>query len=220
MIVLGIDCTTKSTNVGVAKDGIIIGEQNMELGRKQAAELPLMVERLLADCTLKLSDIELIAAAKGPGYYTGIRTGVAYCAALAEALGLKIVPVSTMEAFVYDLRKEHTLMAPILKARYDSIYTAIYRSDGKQLTALRAPSFVAASHFAEMMEQHPKCTIVGSDRNLYPQIMFLANKHIERQSSSGGQTALLGETQSQSAILPYEIKGEYLREPDIGPSKQ
>ena len=100
MIVLGIDCTTKSTNVGISKDGAILGEQNKEIGRKQASELPLIVERLLTDCVLKLSDINLIAVAKGPGYYTGIRTGIAYCAALAEALGLKIVPVSTMEAFV------------------------------------------------------------------------------------------------------------------------
>ena len=47
MIVLGIDCTTKSTNVGVAKDGIIIGEQNMELGRKQAAEYEWQEARIM-----------------------------------------------------------------------------------------------------------------------------------------------------------------------------
>ena len=219
MIVLGIDCTTKSTNVGISKDGAILGEQNKEIGRKQASELPLIVERLLTDCALKLSDINLIAVAKGPGYYTGIRTGIAYCAALAEALGLKIVPVSTMEAFVYDLRTEHSLMAPILKARYDSVYTAIYQSDGAKLTLLKEPSFASASYFAEIMERYPDCTIVGADRNLYPSIMLLNNKYIERQSGGGGQVALLGEIKCQEAFLPCEIKGEYLREPDIGPSK-
>lgn len=111
-----------------------------------------------------------------------------------------------MEAFVYDLRTEHSLMAPILKARYDSVYTAIYQSDGAKLTLLKEPSFASASYFAEIMERYPDCTIVGADRNLYPSIMLLNNKYIERQSGGGGQVALLGEIKCQEALLPCEIK--------------
>ena len=75
MKILGIDCTTKFTNVAAASDGAVLAEVSLELGRKQSSLLPLIVERVLSESSMKLSELELIAAANGPGYYTGIRTG-------------------------------------------------------------------------------------------------------------------------------------------------
>ena len=125
MIVLGIDCTTKWTCIGISENEKIIGEFNAELGRKQASELPVVTEKLLRDCSLKLSDVNVIAAATGPGYYTGIRTGIAYSSALAAALRLKIIPVSTMELFVYDLRKTEKILVQVIKTKSESIYKPI-----------------------------------------------------------------------------------------------
>ena len=66
MIVLGIDCTTKWTNIGISDNDTVLGEINEELGRKQASQLPLMVEKLTETCSLTLSDVDVIAAASGP----------------------------------------------------------------------------------------------------------------------------------------------------------
>ncbi len=220
MIVLGIDCATKWTNVGIVQDGVILCEISIELARKQASELPILVEKALADSAVHLPDIDLISVAKGPGYYTGIRTGIAYSAALARALGVRIVPLSTMEIFVHDLKNTNKYIAPILKARSKSVYAAIYESNGENLNAIMEPSYISASQFAEKIDAYPDAVVVGTDRNLYPEIMLLNNKYLERQCACGGQTALLGYLKSQNAVAPYKIKGEYLREPDIGATQE
>ena len=220
MIVLGIDCTTKWTNIGISDNDTVLGEINEELGRKQASQLPLMVEKLTETCSLTLSDVDVIAAASGPGYYTGIRTGIAYASSLALALGLKIIPLATTELFVYDLRKTEKILVPVIKARSDSFYTAIYESDSSSLIPIMPPTFISSAQFAEKIKLYPSAAIVGSDVNLYPNIKNLDGKRIERSCGSGGDAALLGYSKRDDAAEPYKIKGQYLREPDIGPTKQ
>ncbi|MCE5201436.1 MAG: tRNA (adenosine(37)-N6)-threonylcarbamoyltransferase complex dimerization subunit type 1 TsaB [Synergistaceae bacterium] len=218
MAVLGIDCTTKWTDIGISQDGIVLGEMNLELGRAQSARLPIMVAGLLCETCMTLSDIDLIAAANGPGYYTGIRTGVAYAAALAESLSINVVPVSTMELFVYDLRYKGVPLIPVLKARKNSVYCAIYLSDGKDLTTEIPPRFCTAAECASLVTNYPDGLVVGSDRELYQELISLPNKNIPRPSGLGGQVPLMGERYRRYSVAPEKLRGEYLREPDIGPT--
>jgi tRNA threonylcarbamoyladenosine biosynthesis protein TsaB len=218
MITLGIDCSTKMTNVGLSQDGMALDEVNLELGRQQSAKLPVLVEQLLKENGLSFADLGLIAVAAGPGYYTGIRTGVAYAAALAEALRLKVTPLSTLELFVYDLRNIEKPLAPVLRARRSSFYGAVYTSDGENLTAVVKPLFCKPAQFTEILEKYKDAIIVGSDAELYPELIELPNERLKRLSGSGGQAAVMGEKYCDKAVPPKLLRGVYLREPDIGPT--
>ncbi len=218
MPVLGIDCTTRSTNIGISSEGIILDEINIELGRLQSTKLPLLVEDLMSNLSMVLSEIELISVAKGPGYYTGIRTGIAYAAALAEALHIKVVPISALELFVYDLRDRGIPLAPVIKARQNYIYGALYFSDGEKLRAKVQPKFCRAADFADLLIKYPDALIVGADLDIYQEFISLPNKTLSRTSGTGGQAALMGEYYRDLSVGPEEIRGEYLREPDIGPT--
>lgn len=218
MIALGIDCSTKLTNVGLSQDGVVLQEVNLELGRQQSAKLPVLIEQVLNESGVRFADLDLIAAACGPGYYTGIRTGVAYAAALAESLKLKIVPISTMELFVYDLRNTGVPLAPVLKARRGSFYGAVYSSNGDELSAAVEPLFCKPAQFTEILSKYKDALLVGSDAELYPELLELPNERVKRLSGYGGQAALMGEKYSNRAVLPRFVRGMYLREPDIGPT--
>ena len=217
MIVLGIDCSTKTTCIGTAQSSIVLSDLNVELGRSQSSKLPSLVENVLAEASASLKDVELIAVGTGPGYYTGIRSGVAYAAALAEALNLKVVPLSSLELFVYDLRDTEKLLAPVVRARRNSFYCALFSSDGESLTPVVEPCFIKAAQFAEILNNHPEALIVGSDADQYEDLKMLSNRKLARLSGSGGQAALMGDRYRQFAAEPQKIRGVYLREPDIGP---
>ena len=219
MPVLGIDCTSKSTNVGISSEGVILAETNIELGRQQSAKLPLIVDDLISGLSITLSEINLIAAAKGPGYYTGIRTGIAYAAALAVSLNIKVVPVSAMELSVYDLRRDKIPLAPVFKARQGFVYGALYFSDGIKLKPEICPKFYKADDFAERLAKYPGALIVGYDLDMYKnEFMHLPNERLSRETRTGGQAALMGEYYCSLSLSPEKIRGEYLREPDIGPT--
>ena len=65
MKVLGIDCTTKFTNIGIVSDGAVLSEISLELGRQQSSRLPLLVEDMLSDLSIEISELDLVAAANG-----------------------------------------------------------------------------------------------------------------------------------------------------------
>lgn len=218
MLVLGIDCSTKWTNVGVADGGEVLAEINLELGRAQSAELPLLVGKALSEAGAELRGLGLIAAANGPGYYTGIRAGVAYAAALARSLGIKVVPLSTLELFVFDLRHSGRPLAPVIKARSGSVYAALYAPGAESLNTIVPPSFVGAAAFAETLRQYPDALIAGADALNYPELAGLPNEINARASGSGGQAALMGWLYRENALNPAALRGNYLRNPDIGPN--
>ena len=59
-----------------------------------------MVEQALAQAQLELREIELYAAANGPGSFTGIRVGLAAALAWGKAFDRPVRGVSVLEAMV------------------------------------------------------------------------------------------------------------------------
>ena len=218
MAVLGINCAGRWTNVGVAHGGEILAETNIELARRQSELLPAITEQTIAKAGLSLSDISLVALGTGPGYYTGLRAGIAYGAALAVSLGVKAVPLSSLELFVWDMRGEHELLAPVFRARAAHCYAALYSSSGGALTEILPPRFIAVAELAKQLSDYPSAVIVSPDFEQYPTLTECGCKVISRASASGGTCAVLGEIRASLALSPEKIRGCYLRAPDIGPS--
>lgn len=221
MITLGIDCSTKWTNVGITKDGTVLGETNRELDRQQSSLLPILTEELLVKNKIDFNDIGQIAVAVGPGYYTGIRTGVAYASALGEALGINIIPLSTLKLFAYRFcENEQDFLAAFSRARKNYIYAAIYRNNKDSLDEIMCPVYMMSADFAAKLIEYPNALIIGADDfSNNKEIQSLPNVKIEYKYNYGSSVALLGEISSKYAVLPSGIRGMYLRSPDIGPTQ-
>ena len=218
MIILAVNCAGKFTNAAAAIDGRVLSEFNEELGRKQTEQLPLIAQRLLEENSLSFCDINYIAAGIGPGYYTGIRAGIAYAAGLAEALNIKVIPISSLELFAWDLKDKYKKTAVFFKANMTHVYGAVFESCGGGLRALLPQRFIAEEDFAGLLARHPDAALISPDFAKYNKLSALANIKIEKPSASGGSCAIMGFHYLNKALLPSEIRGEYLREPDIGPS--
>ncbi|MDO5116845.1 MAG: tRNA (adenosine(37)-N6)-threonylcarbamoyltransferase complex dimerization subunit type 1 TsaB [Synergistaceae bacterium] len=218
MITLGINCAGRWTNMGIADDGRTLAELDLELGRRQSEELPLMTAELLARAGLSLRDIGLTAVGVGPGYYTGIRAGIAYGAALAEALNVKVTPLSSLEIFVWDLKESHEFLLPLFKARRTHCYAALYHARGGELSAVIEPRFIRCDVLAEELKKYPGAVMVSPDADEYPALASACEELIKRKSARGGSCAIMGNYYAARAVTPREVRGCYLREPDIGPN--
>lgn len=123
--ILAVDCSLRLTCAALAEGGRVLASEALDLGRRQAAELPLMVERLLRGVGWGWGDIGLLAAANGPGYFTGIRVGAAYASALAYGLGVLLVPVSSLEALALAGGMEGGTLVLVYAGR-NSVYSASF----------------------------------------------------------------------------------------------
>jgi tRNA threonylcarbamoyl adenosine modification protein YeaZ len=98
MLVLGIDAALARAGVALLRDGVVVGESTVAGGRGQAAALPVMVARVLAEAGATHADLGCIAVTVGPGSFTGLRAGLALAHGIALAAGLPIVGVTVAEA--------------------------------------------------------------------------------------------------------------------------
>ena len=108
-----------------------------EMGK--ADQLILVIERLLTEQTLDYPDLDLIVVNRGPGSFTGIRSGVALARGLALAAGLPVLGVTSHEALLADLEPSSgrsTMIA--LDARRGEVYVQAFASDGHALGEIEA----------------------------------------------------------------------------------
>jgi N6-L-threonylcarbamoyladenine synthase len=145
VIVLGVESTAHTFSLGLVRGGKIIGQvgrtyippQGAGIHPREAAEhhsrvAPQLLRQLLDTYGIKLSDIEVVAYAAGPGLGPALRIGAVLARALAIKLGVPIVPVhhgvahievaryttSTCDPLVLLISGGHTVIAGFSDGRY------------------------------------------------------------------------------------------------------
>lgn len=135
MYILGIETTGKYASVSLLDldSNEILLEKSSGEERSHLKGLIPMIDSVLHETGVKKSEIKYIACSTGPGSFTGIRIGVATARALAQGLGVLVIPVPTLDAFMYKegIEKEKCV-APIIYARRGQVYASVL-SDGKYL---------------------------------------------------------------------------------------
>jgi tRNA threonylcarbamoyladenosine biosynthesis protein TsaB len=101
MLILAIDTSHKNGSVCLARGDAsafeAIGSAEVDGGMFSAQLVP-VIAKLLAQNSLTKNDVQGIAAAVGPGSFTGLRIGLAAVKGLAEVLRVPIAAVSTLES--------------------------------------------------------------------------------------------------------------------------
>lgn len=100
-LILAIETATRAGSVAVAKGRKHLSSQIGDASVSHSANLIELIDHVLKDAGAKLSDIDLFAAAVGPGSFTGLRIGLATVKALANCTGRKVSGVSTLAAIAH-----------------------------------------------------------------------------------------------------------------------
>ncbi len=131
---LAIETATDAVGAALIRDGAGAAER-VHLGGRAHAELLLpAIEEVcaLAGCTV--SDLGAVAVDVGPGLFTGLRVGVGTAKALAFALGIGVVGVSSLDtlaaAALGRAGDEHSRrVLAVVDARRGEVFAAAYRFD-------------------------------------------------------------------------------------------
>ncbi len=127
MKILGVDTSTPIGSVGLIDGERFIAEHTLSIVKAHSSRLMPAIDQILRWADLTVHDLDACAVGIGPGSFTGIRIGVGTIKSLCYALKKPIVGVSTLEAIAYNLRYTDRLICPILDARKDEVYGAVFR---------------------------------------------------------------------------------------------
>ena len=134
MRVLAVDTSSERGSVCVTDRGQTLGEIRLASSVQYSERLFRSIEFLFQYLPFQLADIDVFAAARGPGSFTGLRVGLAAMNAFVAAHHKQGVGVSTLEALAWKAGSHDVLIAPTIDARRGDVYGALYRrvrgSDG------------------------------------------------------------------------------------------
>ena len=135
--ILALDTSSEACSVALYLDAEV--RESFELVPRQHTQRVLpMIESLLSEAGLELTDLDAIGFGAGPGSFTGLRITAGVAQGLALGAELPLLPISTLAALAEEARldcaAEYVLVA--LDARMGELYWGAYQVREGRLFAL------------------------------------------------------------------------------------
>ncbi|MFY9139957.1 MAG: tRNA (adenosine(37)-N6)-threonylcarbamoyltransferase complex dimerization subunit type 1 TsaB [Thermacetogeniaceae bacterium] len=173
MRILGIETSTPVISVAVAEDGQLLGEFSLTTKQGHMEHLLPLIDQLLTSLKLSVRDLDGYAASVGPGSFTSLRVGLATCKALAHAGKKFVAEVSTLDVLAWGLQGTEGLICPLIPARRDEVYTAIYVSSAGGIKRLSSYLALNPKDLIERLRGRlqAKITFTGEGAQLYQDLL-------------------------------------------------
>jgi len=165
MYILGIETSTKTGSVAVVSDAGVIAQYSLNIEVTHSERLMSTVDRVLRDTGLAIADMDGYAVAIGPGSFTGLRIGLAAIKGLALATGKPVAAVPTLRVLAWNLPFAAYPVCPMLDARKNEVYAALYQFDGARLVQTMPETVAGLSLLAERISG--KVVITGEAALLF-----------------------------------------------------
>jgi tRNA threonylcarbamoyl adenosine modification protein YeaZ len=131
VLVLALDTATPTLVAGLGRwsqDGgvEVLAERAVPSGNKHAELLTPAIRGVLDDAGLTMAALDAVVTGLGPGPFTGLRVGIVTALTLADARGLPVVGVCSLDAVGSGAR------TVVTDARRKEVYWAAYDAEGRR----------------------------------------------------------------------------------------
>lgn len=218
MKILAIEASAVAASAAVTDGGVLLAEEFTQTALTHSVTLLPAVDSVMKKSGLSLSEIDLVAVTEGPGSFSGLRIGVTTAKTIAYAAGKKTVGVSTLSALAAALPFAEKVICPIMDARRDQVYNAMFRWRDGKLEALREPRAISAEELAnDIRSMGQEVIFIGDGVKRFKEyfvnglgsLAHFAPAHL--CASRASCVAFMAESMAAEAKDPNELNPVYLR---------
>ncbi|RYV01475.1 tRNA (adenosine(37)-N6)-threonylcarbamoyltransferase complex dimerization subunit type 1 TsaB [Shewanella sp. OPT22] len=177
---LAIDTCTELCSVAV-QVGEKIYSEAVDAPREHSQRLLPLVEKLVAEAGISLSDLDGIVYGRGPGSFTGIRICTSMAQGLALGQSLPVYGVSTLDSMAQqaaNLGAEHILCA--IDARMNEVYWAEYTTNNNGVVAIDKEKVSHPENVALVHNEAERFVACGTGIDTYPELLSnVNNAHVD-----------------------------------------
>ncbi len=210
MKILYIDTSSSYLYTAIIENQSKIAEIKKEFGQNLSKEALPEIASMFNTHNLKPEDINKIIVVNGPGSFTGIRIGITIAKVYAWSLDKPIITISALEAMAIS-GEENTYHVPIIDARRDHCYTAIFNEKNE---AIVKPCYISYEKLAEELKSLKEYTIVSNDQEKIP----FKNQRIEKYTPNIQK--IVNSVKDRDTVNPHSVNPEYLKLTEAEESKQ
>jgi tRNA threonylcarbamoyladenosine biosynthesis protein TsaB len=143
MKLLAIDASTDRASIALLVDDVY-SSMKQDSQKTHAQVLLPMIDQLLTDRGVLLSQLDGIVFGCGPGSFTGIRIACSIAKGLAYAHALRLIPVCSLDAIAFEARRlgayQHMPVLSVLDARMQELYWGYYEAHQTMATVYVTPA--------------------------------------------------------------------------------
>ena len=224
MKILSIECSAGPASAAVTKNREVISSAFANVKLTHSQTLMPMIENVLSQALLKISDIDVIAVTAGPGSFTGVRIGIAAAKGLAAPRSLPCAAVSTLLAMAYNYSDTDCTVCAVMDARCNQVYNALFNIENGKISRLCDDRALMCGELAEelkKMSQNAKkrVIIVGDGAGVFypfvkdiPGVILSDTKNRYQNAVSAGLAAF-DMFENGLTVTPDKLLPVYLRLP-------
>src|SRR5262245_26496794 len=160
MRLLAVDTSTLTGAVAILESDAVVAESRVNVAVTHGERLMAAIDGVLRAARWQLADVAAFAVALGPGSFTGLRIGLSTVKGLAFATGKPVVGVPTLDGLAWMLPFCAYPVCPVLDARKDEVYAALYRTLEGRLEVIAPARAVAPAVLAEDLHAQTEGPIV------------------------------------------------------------
>ncbi|NLW36590.1 tRNA (adenosine(37)-N6)-threonylcarbamoyltransferase complex dimerization subunit type 1 TsaB [Syntrophorhabdus aromaticivorans] len=128
-LVLGLDNSLDFLNIALSREGELLEEKHIKPDKPPSQTVADEVLRVLADHGCRVEDLSLIVVTLGPGSFTGIRVGLAFCKGLASGRDIPLLGVPTLDVLAEPFSfLDGLYVCPLVDAKKGEVFLALYRA--------------------------------------------------------------------------------------------
>ena len=224
MIVLGIETATPQVGCALGGHEGVLASFHSARGRRHAEILVPAIQFMCEQAEVPLAEVGVVAVDIGPGLFTGLRVGVATAKAMAQALRVPVIGLSSLDLLAFPVRSTRRLIVAVVDARRGEVFSAQYRQvPGGVQRISPAQVCKAADVAADLHAGGQDCLLVGDGAIRYADA-FSGLSHVEPASVGNAYpsaSALVElaqpKVQREEFVQPWELEPMYLRPADVDP---
>ncbi len=219
MLILGIETATEQVGVAIGGHEGVIATFEVARGRRHAEILTPAIEFVCRQADIDIPEIGCVAVDVGPGLFTGMRVGLAAAKALALALRIPVIGISSLDLLAFPCRHTDRVVVPVIDARKAEVFWAMYRQVPGGVQQVSAPTVgPVADLVADLLARSQDVLCVGDGAERYRE-EIMEGYRCEISAPVHPSVAALVQLAHAKAlreewVRPGELEPVYLRAPD------
>lgn len=190
-LILSIETATRAGSVAVTRGERLLAARTGDATISHSSLLLSYVNDVLEEAGVRLDEIEIFAAATGPGSFTGLRIGLATVKAFAATLGRSCVGVPTLYAVAHAAGPSERTLA-LLPAGRGEVYAQLLTvKPDEDVVPLDAPTHLTPHKLLLKVKAETMLTWAGEGAHIHLEAikaLALAEGILSRDESQDGNS--------------------------------